>query len=261
MSTKTINRRQARWSEFLSRFNFVITYRPRKLGGKPDALARRSEDLPNDVGDIRLRQQQQTVLKPHNLDPAIVRNFTPIHLACTSLESSPTSEQINSLIAKGYRKDLELQNYIRILKGPGPYRSKHLDMSRCSLKDDRIYCDNLIYIPNNFDLKILLIKYCHDHPSGGHHGRNKVFAEITRDYWWPNMLSFISQYTKNCHICKRITPSRLKHQGLLKQLPVPERRWRDVSVDFVGPLPKFDGYDCIMVVCCHLTKARHFTPC
>ena len=75
------------------------------------------------------------------------------------------------------------------------------------------------------------------------------------------MLDTISQYTNNCHICKRITPSRLKYQGLLKPLPVPQRRWRDVSVDFIGPLPKSEGYDCIMVVSCRLSKARHFIPC
>ena len=36
MSTKQLSRRQARWSEFLSRFNYQITYRPDKDGGKPD---------------------------------------------------------------------------------------------------------------------------------------------------------------------------------------------------------------------------------
>ena len=66
MSTKLLNRGQARWSEFLSRFNFQITYRPGKLGGKPDALTRRSGDLPKE-GDERLLHQSQTVLKPHNL--------------------------------------------------------------------------------------------------------------------------------------------------------------------------------------------------
>ena len=66
MSTKLLNRRQARWSEFLSRFNFRIIYRPGKLGGKPDALTRQSGDLPKE-GDERLLHQSQTVLKPHNL--------------------------------------------------------------------------------------------------------------------------------------------------------------------------------------------------
>ena len=38
MSTKLLSRRQASWSEFLSWFNFRITYRPGKAGGKPDVL-------------------------------------------------------------------------------------------------------------------------------------------------------------------------------------------------------------------------------
>ena len=53
MTTKMLNRRQARWSEFLSRYNFRIIYRPRKQGEKPDALTRRLEDLPKE-GDERL---------------------------------------------------------------------------------------------------------------------------------------------------------------------------------------------------------------
>src|SRR5699024_9122803 len=48
MTTKLLTRRQARWSEFLSRFNLKIVYRPGKQGAKPDALTRRSEDLPKE---------------------------------------------------------------------------------------------------------------------------------------------------------------------------------------------------------------------
>ena len=39
--TKVLNRRQARWAEKLSRFDFVIVFRPGKDQGKPDALSRR----------------------------------------------------------------------------------------------------------------------------------------------------------------------------------------------------------------------------
>lgn len=154
MSTKTLNRRQARWSEFLSRFNFVISYRPGRLGGKPDALTRRSEDLLSEKGDEHLRQQQQTVLKPHNLDQELIQNNQkPLDLAPVSMEaaidSQNISDQIENLMTKGYQTDLDLQNYIRILKGPGPHRSKHLDLSRCSLRDNRLYYDNMMYVPDN----------------------------------------------------------------------------------------------------------------
>ena len=38
MATKLLNRRQTRWAEFLSQFDFKIVYRPGQAGGKPDAL-------------------------------------------------------------------------------------------------------------------------------------------------------------------------------------------------------------------------------
>ena len=55
MTTKQLSRRQARRSEYLSCFNFVIQFWPGKLGAKPDALTRRSGDLPKE-GDERIKQ-------------------------------------------------------------------------------------------------------------------------------------------------------------------------------------------------------------
>ncbi|CAA7270379.1 unnamed protein product [Cyclocybe aegerita] len=39
-TTKLLNCRQARWSEYLSQFNLIVRFRPGKLGAKPDALTR-----------------------------------------------------------------------------------------------------------------------------------------------------------------------------------------------------------------------------
>ena len=47
MSTKWLFRRQARWSKFLSQFNFKINYKPGPQC-KADALTRRFQDLPTD---------------------------------------------------------------------------------------------------------------------------------------------------------------------------------------------------------------------
>lgn len=68
MSTKQLLRRQVCWSKYLSWFNFKITYRPGTLGSKPDALTRRSGDLPLEGGDERTQHQNQVLLKPHNLE-------------------------------------------------------------------------------------------------------------------------------------------------------------------------------------------------
>lgn len=67
MTTKLLNRRQAHWSEFASRFNFEIIYRPGKQREKPDAVTRRSGDFFKEE-DERLRHQSQIMLKREKLD-------------------------------------------------------------------------------------------------------------------------------------------------------------------------------------------------
>ena len=41
-NARILNRRQARWAQLFTRFNFVIMYRPGVQQGKADALSRRS---------------------------------------------------------------------------------------------------------------------------------------------------------------------------------------------------------------------------
>ena len=45
-TTRELNSRQVRWNEELANFDINIEYRPRLEGGKPDALTRRSGDMP-----------------------------------------------------------------------------------------------------------------------------------------------------------------------------------------------------------------------
>ncbi|KAI1000573.1 hypothetical protein K3495_g7621 [Podosphaera aphanis] len=63
MKSRLRSRRQARWSEFLSRFNFKICYRPGKQNGPADTLSRPCGELdPSLKGFLK-----QRLLKPHNL--------------------------------------------------------------------------------------------------------------------------------------------------------------------------------------------------
>jgi hypothetical protein len=69
-TTKLLSRRQARWSERLAPFNFVIRFRPGKLGTKPDALTRRWDVYPKE-GD-----SDYASANPQNFRPV----FTQDHL-------------------------------------------------------------------------------------------------------------------------------------------------------------------------------------
>jgi len=50
-TTKTLNRRQHRWAEFLQPFNFKVIYREERLNEKADALSRRRDYRPEGGSD------------------------------------------------------------------------------------------------------------------------------------------------------------------------------------------------------------------
>ena len=71
----------------------------------------------------------------------------------------------------------------------------------------------------------------------------------------------IEQYLRNCHVCKRAKASRDTYNGLLQPLPIPERPWVDLTIDFVVGLLKSQGYDAILMVVDQLSKEKHYIPC
>ena len=62
MTTKKLTRRQACWAEFLSGFNFLISYILGKENQKADSLTRRPNDLPSDDNDDWQQHLLQTLL-------------------------------------------------------------------------------------------------------------------------------------------------------------------------------------------------------
>ena len=67
MTTKQLNQHQVRWAEFLSQFNFVITYRPGAKATLPDALSRLPGSSPNTATDTRLCHRNQVVFPKEKL--------------------------------------------------------------------------------------------------------------------------------------------------------------------------------------------------
>ena len=60
MSSQNLNRRQARWALYLSRFDFVLKHIPGSRMGKADGLSRRSNWEKGVEGD----NEERTLLKP-----------------------------------------------------------------------------------------------------------------------------------------------------------------------------------------------------
>jgi hypothetical protein len=245
-TTKQLSHRQARWAEYLSRFNFTITYRPGKQGEKPDALTRRTQDAP--AQEEARKARQQTLLRPELFDPIPELNLVE------------TDRSVQQIIEEEYPNDAFIQEILSLIRD-GARRSKKLSLSECEDREGRLYYRDRLVIPNNDELKIKLLRIAHDSPAGGHSGRGKTLEILQREYYWPRMFETIRRYVACCHTCRRSKASREKYHGLLKPLPVPERRWKDISVDFVTELPESEGCTNIMVVVDRLTKYRHLIPC
>ena len=117
-----------------------------------------------------------------------------------------------------------------------------------------------VYRPEQpLTLAALLIRHVHEQPSTGHPGRNRMIRLLSVLFHLKNLAQRVAKYLKNCPVCCKLA----RHTGpppLHHPLPVPDAPWRDISVDFVGPLPVSDGYNMIVVVVDRLTKMRHYIP-
>jgi hypothetical protein len=71
----------------------------------------------------------------------------------------------------------------------------------------------------------------------------------------------VEQYVRNCHSCQLSKTSRHATFGVLRQLPVPEKLWEDISIDFVVGLPECEAFEAVWVVVDRLSKMCDLIPC
>jgi hypothetical protein len=71
----------------------------------------------------------------------------------------------------------------------------------------------------------------------------------------------IRKHTGECDKCQRTKVSTQLPLGKLEPLPIPDRPWKSIGMDFLGPIPEsHNGNNMILVVIDRLTKMAHFTP-
>ena len=123
------------------------------------------------------------------------------------------------------------------------------------------YKTSRLYVPSVKSIKARILQEAHDSPIAGHLGAAKTTELVARNYYWPNMHREIADYVTTCLRCQQNKPSHEHPQGLLQPIPTPERRWQQVSMDFITQLPKTkQGHDAIVVFVDKLSKMMHAVP-
>jgi hypothetical protein len=83
---------------------------------------------------------------------------------------------------------------------------------------------------------------------------------IKRTYWWPTIKTDVTAYVKGCLECQKNKIICQPGHISLSPLPVPEQPWQEISIDMIGPLPKSDNHDSILVIVDRFSKMIHLIP-
>jgi hypothetical protein len=143
---------------------------------------------------------------------------------------------------------------------------RKIKRAKLQAKDGYWFRGNALYIPameghKDKLLKEAILRENHKIPQAGHMGRTKLLEAVQRYYWWPNVREEVEDYIRTCEQCQRNKAGTQLPGGLLQPLPIPQRRWECISMDFITSLPLTDrGHDAILVVVDRLSKYAHFIP-
>jgi hypothetical protein len=106
-----------------------------------------------------------------------------------------------------------------------------------------------------------LLKEKHNGGLARHIGHDKTFSQLSNSYYWPSMREEVKSFVNKFKICQ-YAKGRQQNTSLYQPLPIPERLWDEINMDFVLGLPRTQkGSDSIFVVVERFSKLAHFIPC
>ena len=241
---KKLNRRQARWSLYLSEFDIKLVHVPGTKMVLSDALSRRPDLCPDEDTD--------------NSDVIVL----PDHLFINLLDLD-----LQQWIADADELDADVAAVLHALlgKGPTPFRNDLTDWTTEEFHGKHIlFYQGKNYIPKNINLQRDIVKSLHDHETAGHPGELETYNAVRQHYWWPGLRSFVRNYVQGCGVCQQFKIDRTPAHPSFSPIPGASspRPFAHCSMDLITDLPPADGYDSILVVVDQgLTKGVILIPC
>ncbi|GKE94190.1 putative reverse transcriptase domain-containing protein [Tanacetum coccineum] len=106
-----------------------------------------------------------------------------------------------------------------------------------SRADGTLCLRNKSWIPCYGDLRALIIYESHKSKYLIHPGSDKMYQDLKKLYWWPNMKAEMDTYVSKCLTCAKVKAECQKPSGLLVQPVIPVWKWENITMDFVTKLP------------------------
>ena len=255
-TTKVLKRGQTRWAQELAGYDFKIVYRPGSQNGKPDALSRRPEYRPLKGGGSAEENENQPIYRLLRPDQLVSVDGAQVVLSSLSVQSIPKVKFHQSLLEEVFasgQQDAEwMEEYEKAMSSNASADMEYTEGS--------LYYKGRLYIPDSLELKRSIVSREHDTLVAGHMGQDKTVELVRRNFFWPQMDSWIRDYVGSCDECQKNKASRHARYGLLQPLEVPYAPWDSISMDFITDLPLSDGHDSLWVIVDRFTKMAHFIP-
>ncbi|GJR45669.1 putative reverse transcriptase domain-containing protein [Tanacetum coccineum] len=224
--------RQRRWLELLSDYDCDIRYHPGKANVVADALSRKEREPP-----LRVRALVMTI----SLD-------LPKQILNAQTEARKPENIKNEDVG-----GMLLEN----AKDPEKDRKEKLEPRA----GGTLCLNGRSWLPCYGDLRTVIMHESHKSKYSIHPGSDKMYQDMKKLYWWPNMKANIATYVSKCLTCAKVKAEHQRPSGLLVQPEIPKWKWDNITMDFVTKLPKSSqGYDTIWVIVDRLTKSAIFTP-
>ena len=166
MKVQKLNRRQARWALYLSRFDFTLKHVPESKIEKVDSLSRRPDQ---EVG-IERDNKDETLVKPEWLE---VRKMERVEVIVEGVD-------LLEKVRQSKVKDNEVVRAVEEMKQAGV---KMLQDEEWREVDGIIYKKEKVYMPKDNMLRAEIIRLYHDTPVGGHREQQKMVELVTRNFW------------------------------------------------------------------------------
>ncbi|GKF60979.1 putative reverse transcriptase domain-containing protein, partial [Tanacetum coccineum] len=124
---------------------------------------------------------------------------------------------------------------------------KDIPKEKLELRADRTVCLNgRSWLPCYGDLRFVIMHESHKSKYSIHPGSKKMYQDMNKLYWWPNMKANIATYVSKCLTCAKVKSKHQRPPRLVVQPAIPEWKWDNITIDFITKLPKssqgFDTY-------------------
>ena len=121
-------------------------------------------------------------------------------------------------------------------------------------QDEIVYVKEKIYIPNNQKLKKWILWENDDEADISYPEQQKIMELVKQNYWWLGLKKDIKKYVQECFKCQQNKVQHQSKHGELYPLEISQGPWQEISIDVIGPLPKSNRKDAIVVIVDRFTK-------